>query len=72
MLKNHVNSCHGNHAFFILQKSLSLKTNIICISGVPMNDLAPIKNFPGVIVRYVKLVPDVIPMKILSLNDNAS
>ena len=33
--------------FFIVQKSLSLRTKILCISGVPMNDLAPMKNCPG-------------------------
>ena len=32
----------------IVQKSLSLRTKIHCISGVPMNDLAPMKNSPGV------------------------
>ena len=34
--------------FFIVQLSLSLRTKILCISGVPMNDLAPMKNFLGV------------------------
>ena len=33
--------------FFIVQKSLSLRTKILCISGVPMNGLAPMKNCPG-------------------------
>ena len=33
--------------FFIVQLSLSLRTQFICISGVPMNDLAPMKNCPG-------------------------
>ena len=33
--------------FFIVQKSLSLRTKILCIFGVPMNDLAPMKNCPG-------------------------
>ena len=47
MLKNRVNGCHGNHAFFIVQLSLSLRTKLLCISGVPMNDLAPMKNCPG-------------------------
>ena len=47
MLKNRVNGCHGNHAFFIVQLSVSLRTKILCISGVPMNDLAPMKNCPG-------------------------
>ena len=32
---------------FIVQLSLSLRTKILCISGVPMNDLAPMKNCPG-------------------------
>ena len=32
--------------FFIVQLSLSLRTNFFCISGVPMNDLAPMKNCP--------------------------
>ena len=47
MLRNYVNGCHGNNAFFIVQKSLSLWIKILCISGVPMNDLAPMKNCPG-------------------------
>ena len=43
----HVYGCHGNHAFvFIVQKSLSLRTKNLYISGVPMNDLAPMKNCP--------------------------
>ena len=46
MLKNRVNGCHGNHAFFIVQLSLSLRTKILSVSGVPMNDLAPMKNCP--------------------------
>ena len=33
--------------FFIEQKSLSLTTKMICISGVPMNDLVPLKDSPG-------------------------
>ena len=33
--------------FFIEEKSLSLTTKILCISWVPMNDLAPLKNCPG-------------------------
>ena len=32
---------------FIVQLSLSLRTKILCVSGVPMNDLAPMKNCPG-------------------------
>ena len=48
VLNNYVNDCHGNHEFFIVQKSLSLRTKILCISGVPTNDFAPMKNCPGV------------------------
>ena len=33
--------------FFIVQLSLSLRTKILCVSWVPMNDLAPMKNCPG-------------------------
>ena len=33
MLKNYVNGCHGNRAFFIVQTSFSLRTNILCIWG---------------------------------------
>ena len=47
MLKNRVNGCHGNHAFSTVQLSLSLRTKFVCISGVPRNDLAPMKNCPG-------------------------
>ena len=48
MLMNHVSSCHGNTAFFKMQLSLSCMTKTLCISEVPMNDLAPMKNCPGV------------------------
>ena len=47
MLTNHVNGCHRNHAFFMVQKSLSLRTSVLCISGVPMKYFAPMKNCPG-------------------------
>ena len=47
MLMNHVNSSHGNNAFFEMQLSLSCTTQTVCISGVPMNDLTPMKNCPG-------------------------
>ena len=47
MLMNHVNSCHGNNAFFKMQLSLSCTTKTLCISGVPMNDLAPMKIVLG-------------------------
>ena len=39
MLMSHVNGCHGNHAFFIVQMCLSMtEEKMLCISGVPMND----------------------------------
>ena len=39
MLMSHVNGCHGNHAFFIVQMCLSMtQEKMLCISGVPMND----------------------------------
>ena len=47
MLMNHINSCHGNNAFFKMQLSLSCTTKTLCISGVPMNDLAPMKIVLG-------------------------
>ena len=33
--------------YFIVQLSLSLGTRIICISRVPINDMAPMKNCLG-------------------------
>ena len=39
--------------FFIVQLSLSLRTKNLCISGVPMNDLAPIKIVLGVQGRSI-------------------
>ena len=51
MLMNHVSSCHGNTAFFKMQLNLSCTTKTLCISGVSMNDLATMKNCPGVQVR---------------------
>ena len=33
--------------FFIVLLGLSLRTKILCISVVPMNDLAPMKKCPG-------------------------
>ena len=37
----------GTMQFFIEQKSLSLTTKILCISGVPLKDLVPLKDCPG-------------------------
>ena len=49
ILKNHINDCHGNRAIFRVQMSLSLGTEVFffCISDVPINDLAPMKNCLG-------------------------
>ena len=47
MLKNRVNGYHGNHAFFHSSIEFIFEEKILCISGVPMNDLAPMKNCPG-------------------------
>ena len=47
MLKNRFKVTMETMDFFIVQLSLSLRTKILCISGVPMNDLAPMKNRPG-------------------------
>ena len=41
--------------FLIVQTSFSLRTKILSISGVPMNDLAPMKNYPGVGGRECKV-----------------
>ena len=48
MLKNHVAmvAMETMH-FFIEQNSLSLTTKVLFISGVPMNDLTPLKDCPG-------------------------
>ena len=48
MFKNHIDGCHGDHAFFHSAKEFIIEEKILCISGVPMNDLAPMKNCPGV------------------------
>ena len=56
MLMNHVNSCHGNNVFFIVQLSISCTTKILCVSGVPMNNLALMKKIsPQVILICNKL-----------------
>ena len=46
MLMNHVNSCHGNNVFFIVQ-FISCTTKNLCISGIPMNNLALMKICSG-------------------------
>ena len=47
MLKNHVNGCHGNHAFFRSANGFIFEDKILFISGVPMNDLAHINDVLG-------------------------
>ena len=50
MLKNHVNGCHGNHAFFHSANGFIFEDKILCISGVPMNDLTPINDVLGCMI----------------------
>ena len=46
MLKNHVNACHGNHAFFHSAKEFTFgDKNSLYFCGT-MNILAPMKNCP--------------------------
>ena len=73
MFENHVNGCHGNHAFFIEQKSLSLTTKMSFISGIPMNDLAPLKDSRGRgCARYTKLAPGYPEINIRNVADQTS
>ena len=46
MLKNLVTVGMETMHVFIVQLSLSLRTNFFCISGVPGNDLSTMKNCP--------------------------
>ena len=56
MLKNLVNGCHGNHAFYHSAIEFFFEDKILCISGVPGNDLAPMKKMP---LGCIKLAPGV-------------
>ena len=47
MLKNLATVAMETMHFFIVQLSLSLRTKILCIFGVPGNDLATMKNCLG-------------------------
>ena len=47
MLKIHVDGCHGNNAFFRNGKELILRDKKSLHFGVPMNDLAHMKNCHG-------------------------
>ena len=55
ILKNHVNGCHGNRAFFhsAFEFIFEDKSFFFCISGVPVNDLAPMKNCLGDVLCIV-------------------
>ena len=47
MFKNRINGCHGNDAFFHSATEFIFQDeNFFVFLGVPMNDLAPIKNCP--------------------------
>ena len=48
MLENCIMGCHGNHAFSHSQNKFLLKDKNKLNSGVQMNNLAPMKNCPGV------------------------
>ena len=48
MFKNLATVAMETIHFFIVQLSLSLRTNILCISGVPGNNLATMKIVLGV------------------------
>ena len=39
--------CHGNHACFHSAIEFIFEDDFFCISGVPGNDLATMKNCPG-------------------------
>ena len=47
MLKNLATVAMETMHFFMVQLGLSLRTKILCISGVPGNNLATMKNCPG-------------------------
>ena len=48
--KNHVNDCHGNHEFFFhsANKFIFEDKYFFSIFGIPVNELAPMKNCVGV------------------------
>ena len=51
ILKNHVNGSHGNRVFFHSAFEFIFGDIFFCISGVPVNDLTPIKMFWGMQAR---------------------
>ena len=49
MLKNRVNGCHGNHAFFHTAYEFIFEDKNLCISGVTINDLA-LRSYPNTVL----------------------
>ena len=54
MLMSHVNGCHGNHAFFIVQMCLSLRKNALHF-GVPYERLEIHEKIVLWVSKLVKL-----------------
>ena len=55
---------------FIEQNSLSSTTKILCISGNPMNEMAPLKDCPGRgCARSVTLSPRYPEINVLNVAD---
>ena len=49
MLKNHANDCHGNHELFPSATKFIIEDIFFFLHfWVPINDLAPMKDCPGV------------------------
>ena len=46
--KNHITGCHGNHAFSHSANKCIFQNNFVLHLGVPMNNLAPMRNCTGV------------------------
>ena len=47
IIENHNTGCHGNHVFSHSPYQFIFRTTLFCIYGVPINNLAPMKNCPG-------------------------
>ena len=47
ILESHIIGCHGNHAFSHSKNNFIFEDNFIRMCGVPMNNLAPMRNCPG-------------------------
>ena len=48
MIENHITGCHGNHVFLHSPYQFNFRTTLFCIYMVQINNLAPMKNCPGV------------------------